>query len=87
MSNETILVSAYMSDVFNVPGLDASQYIKYAEPLLMLPKKKIIFIDSTIFYKVYNTPKHSSTVLIPFDKKTRGMMARNIRCYFTKSKE
>jgi hypothetical protein len=69
MSNETILVSAYMSDVFNVPGLDASQYIKYAEPLLMLPKKKIIFVDSTIFYKVYNTPKHSSTVLIPFDKK------------------
>ena len=69
MSNETILVSAYMSDVFNVPGLDYSQYIKYAEPLLMLPKKKIIFIDSTIFYKVYNTPKLSSTVLIPFDKK------------------
>ena len=41
MSNETILVSAYMSGVFNVPGLDASQYIKYAEPLLMLPKKRL----------------------------------------------
>jgi len=69
MSNDTILVSAYMSDVFNVPGLDALQYFKYAEPLLMLPKKKIIFIDSTIFSKVYNTPKHPSTILIPFDKK------------------
>ena len=58
MSNDTILVSAYMSDIFNVTGLDATQYFKYAEPLLMLPKKKFIFIDSTIFNKVYNIPKH-----------------------------
>ena len=69
MSNNTILVSAYMSDILNVPGLDATQYFKYAEPLLMLPKKKFIFIDSTIFNKVYNIPKHPLTILIPFDKK------------------
>ena len=69
MSEETILVSAYMSDIFNVPGLDVEQYAKWAEPLLMLPKKKIIFIDSAVFYKIYDRPKHSSTILIPFDKK------------------